>query len=66
MIRMDLLTEFKVNSRRIWCHFSIKFLEILNVMITIQLSKYEKIDKRVTGEHFSKIKNNFPQDDFSD
>ncbi len=35
-------------------------------MITIQLSKYEKIDKRVTGENISKIKNNFPQDAFSD
>ncbi len=47
MIRMDSLTD--VNSRRIWCHVSIKFLEILNVMIIIQQSKYEKIEKRVTG-----------------
>ncbi len=35
-------------------------------MITIQHSKYEKIEKRVTGYKFSKIKNNFPQDAFSD
>ncbi len=38
-----------VNSRRIWSNFFIKFLEIVNVMITIQHSKYEKIEKRVTG-----------------
>ncbi len=35
-------------------------------MIAIQHSEYEKIEKLVTGYKFSKIKNNFPQDAFSD
>ncbi len=35
-------------------------------MITIQHSKYEKIEKQVTGYNFSKVMNNFRQDAFSD
>ncbi len=49
MILMDLLTECKVWILGEFCViFFIKFLEILNVMITIQHSKYEKIEKPVT------------------
>ncbi len=35
-------------------------------MITIQHTKYEKIEKYYPVTPFSKIKNNFPQDAFSD
>ncbi len=47
---MDLLTECKVwITGEFGRNFSNKFLEILNVMITIQHSKCENIEKRVTG-----------------
>ncbi len=58
MIHMDLLTECKM-----WIlgGFMVSFfnsiLRNINVMITIQHSKCEKIEKQVTGLNFLKIKN---------
>ncbi len=46
MIRMDLLTECKVWILGELCHFIIKFLGILTIIITtIQHWKYEKVEE---------------------